>query len=131
MMAASEPTSWLSMQLHILTSTQRGLGTLAGGPGCFPFDYGAYPPQSDSRDKASRYSEFECCWYPGKGPRTISALPPRANDTRLALKLFRGEPAITEFDWPFTPIHSSSKRFSTRNGSALHSLLQEVQPGHG
>ncbi len=24
------------------------LGTLAGDLGCFPFDYGAYPPQSDS-----------------------------------------------------------------------------------
>ena len=24
------------------------LGTLAGGLGCFPLDYGAYPPQSDS-----------------------------------------------------------------------------------
>ena len=23
-------------------------GTLADGLGCFPFDYGAYPPQSDS-----------------------------------------------------------------------------------
>ena len=25
------------------------LGTLAGGLGCFPLDYEAYPPQSDSR----------------------------------------------------------------------------------
>ena len=32
---------------------------------------------------------------------------------RLALKRFRGEPAITEFDWHFTPIHSSSQAFST------------------
>ncbi len=50
MMAASKPTSWLFMQLHILQSTQSELGTLAGGLGCFPFDYGAYPPQSDSHD---------------------------------------------------------------------------------
>jgi hypothetical protein len=57
--------------------------------------------------------------------------PRRLINTRLALKLFRREPDITKFDWPFTPIHSSSKRFSTRNGSALHSLLQEIQPGHG
>ena len=130
-MAASKPTSWLSVQLHILQSTKSGLGTLAGGLGCFPFDYGAYPPQSDSYDKATRYSEFDSCWYPGQGPRTVSALPPCANYIRLALKLFRGEPAITRFDWPFTPIHSSSKRFSTRNGSVLHLLLQRVQPGHG
>ena len=51
MMAASKPTSWLFMQFHILETTQFILGTLAGGLGCFPFDYGAYPPQSDSRDK--------------------------------------------------------------------------------
>ena len=31
----------------------------------------------------------------------------------LALKLFRGEPAISEFDWNFSPIHSSSHGFST------------------
>ncbi len=65
------------MQLHILQSTQSELGTLAGGLGCFPFDYGAYPPQSDSGDKKTRYSEFECYWYPGKDPRAVSALPPR------------------------------------------------------
>ena len=78
MMAASKPTSWLSMRLHILTSTQARLGALAGGLGCFPFDYEAYPPQSDCRSTATRYSEFDSCWYPGKGPRTIGALPPRA-----------------------------------------------------
>ena len=31
----------------------------------------------------------------------------------LALKLFRGEPAISEFDWNFSAIHSSSPHFST------------------
>ena len=31
----------------------------------------------------------------------------------LALKLFRGEPAISEFDWNFSAIHSSSQTFST------------------
>ena len=78
MMAASKPTSWLSVQLHILKTTQLELGTLAGGLGCFPFDYEAYPPQSDSRDTAVRYSEFDFCWYPGKSPQEISALPPPA-----------------------------------------------------
>ena len=33
--------------------------------------------------------------------------------TRLALKLFRGEPAISGFDWNFSAIHSSSPPFST------------------
>ena len=30
-------------------------------------------------------------------------------NSRLALKLFRGIRAISEFDWPFTPILISSK----------------------
>ena len=33
--------------------------------------------------------------------------------TRTALKLFRGEPAISGFDWNFSPTHSSSPPFST------------------
>ena len=32
---------------------------------------------------------------------------------RLALKLFRGEPAISGFDWNFSATHSSSQTFST------------------
>jgi hypothetical protein len=36
------------MQRHIL-STKRYLGTLAGGLGCCPFGYEAYPPQPDCR----------------------------------------------------------------------------------
>src|SRR3712207_8675392 len=35
------------------------------------------------------------------------------NYPTLALKLFRGEPAISEFDWNFSAIHSSSHGFST------------------
>ena len=37
----------------------------------------------------------------------------RISNMRLALKLFRGEPAISEFDWNFSAIHSSSPHFST------------------
>jgi hypothetical protein len=66
------------------------------------------------------------------GARELSVLYPRTlSYMRLALKLFRKEPAITKFDWPFTPIHRSSKRFSARNGSDLHSVLPEVHPAHG
>ena len=35
------------------------------------------------------------------------------------------------FDWPFTPTHSSSPPFSTEAGSALHTLLHVLRPGHG
>jgi len=27
--------------------------------------------------------------------------------------IFRKKPAITKFDWPFTPIHKSSQAFAT------------------
>ena len=47
------------------------------------------------------------------GPLAHSVLYPRYSKTRLALKLFRGEPAISEFDWNFSAIHSSSPHFST------------------
>ena len=40
-------------------------------------------------------------------------LYPQLSPMRLALKLFRGEPAISGFDWNFSPIHSSSPPFST------------------
>ncbi len=48
------------------------------------------------------------------------------SDTLLAtlhLNAFRGVRAISEFDWPFTPIHRSSERFSTLTGSALQSEI--------
>ena len=55
----------------------------------------------------------------------------RCGYTRLALKLFRRERAITEFDWPFTPTLSSSKPFSTDTGSGLRLLLHNFHPGQG
>ena len=51
--------------------------------------------------------------------------------SRLALKLFRGIRAISEFDWPFTPTLTSSKRFSTHNSSDLHEVLPSLHPGRG
>ena len=40
---------------------------------------------------------------------------------RLYLNTFRGEPAISGFDWHFTPTHSSSQPFAPDTGSVLHS----------
>ena len=65
------------------------------------------------------------------GPLAHSVLYPHHSTARLALKLFRGEPAISEFDWPFTPNHSSSPNFSTLVGSGLHVRLDTLHPGHG
>ena len=68
---------------------------------------------------------------PRSGPYSIQCSTATTYTTRLALKLFRGEPAITKFDWPFTPIHSSSRVFSTTNSSGLHPVLPELHPVHG
>jgi hypothetical protein len=65
------------------------------------------------------------------GPLVQAVLYHRNSRTRLVLKLFRGEPAISRFDWPFTPTHSSSHPFSTEMSSDLHALLHALHPGHG
>ena len=65
------------------------------------------------------------------GPLDYPVLYLREVHATLHLYAFRGEPAITEFDWPFTPIHSSSPRFSTLVGSVLHAVLPALQPAHG
>ena len=64
-------------------------------------------------------------------PLTHPVLYLRQRYTRLYLNIFRREPAISELDWPFTPIHSSSPEFSTSVGSVLHAILLALQPGHG
>src|SRR5215213_5495829 len=67
-----------------------------------------------------------------RAPRTPTALYPRCHNTaRLYLNTFRGEPAISRFDWNFTPTHNSSEPFVTDTGSALHALLRTLQPDHG
>ena len=53
---------------------------------------------------------------------------------RLALKLFRGEPAISGFDWNFSPTHTSSPPFSTESltlpvSATRRTVLQKVR-GH-
>ena len=77
------------------------------------------------------------CWYSEFGRDTylaavipISALPLGATE-RLVLKLFRGKQAITEFDWNFTPNHSSSPCFAQHVGSGLPPFVGGVHPGHG
>ena len=65
------------------------------------------------------------------GPLVHPVLYPRYTPLTLSLKTFRREPDISEFDWPFTPIHSSSPKFSTLVGSVLHFMLLKFQPDHG
>ena len=84
------------------------------GLGCLPLDDGAYPPPTHCRHTHQRYSEFGCCWYPTRARKHPVALPPRCNKPTLHLNAFRREPAITEFDWPFTPSPRSSPGFQPR-----------------
>ena len=69
-------------------------------------------------------------------PSPVSALPPRqlpveTTPRRLYLHTFRGEPAISEFDWNFSANHRSSKHFASCPGSVLHVVLPTLQPAHG
>ncbi len=50
---------------------------------------------------------------------------------RLALKLFREEPAITKLDQLFTSNHSSSPGIVQPVGADLPRRLKRVHPGHG
>ena len=107
------------------------LGTLAGDLGSFPFDHGPYHPQSDCRVYIIGIRSLIILSTPRWGHRTFSALPPTYFTSTLALKLFRGEPAITKFDWNFSASHNSSANFSTGVGSVLHLVSPKLQPGHG
>src|SRR5205085_2727199 len=64
-------------------------------------------------------------------PWPIQCPTPRGADQRLPLKAFRGEPAISGFDWHFTPIHSSSPGVAPPVGAGLHGALPPLHPGHG
>jgi len=49
----------------------------------------------------------------------------------LYLNKFRGVPAITKFDWPFTPNRNSSQDIATYTGSALqNNRLGPIQLGY-
>ena len=50
---------------------------------------------------------------------------------RLYLNTFRGEPAISGFDWHFTSTHSSSQAFVLATSSILQFALTNLQSGHG
>ena len=55
----------------------------------------------------------------------------RARFAGLALKLFRGEPAISGFGWNFSSTRTSSPPFSTDVRADLQGLLRPLHPGHG
>ena len=131
-MAASKPTSQLSEQIHILCfSTESVLRDLSRRSGFLPsrsrtLSHGSCLPGSIP------WAFAVCLGSVGsKAPSPMQRSTSQAQPPRPYLNTFRGEPAISQLDWPFTPTHSSSERFSTHNGSALHWALPQLQPGHG
>ena len=131
-MAASKPTSSLSTHDHILRYTQRPLRGLSCGSGFFPSRRWTLS-LSDCLPRSICQVFGVWLGLVGRfGPRAHPvALPPRNNSARLYLNRFRGEPAISRLDWPFTPTHKSSERFSTHTGAGLHWVLPQLHPAHG
>ena len=79
-------------------STERDLGALAGGLGCFPFVHEHYRPHTHSRDsRRGIRSLIEGGSREDPAFHSV-ALPPRRSGPRLPQKAFRGEPDISTFD---------------------------------
>jgi len=64
-------------------------------------------------------------------PALIQCSTPHCQRSRLVQKLFRGEPAIAEFDYNFCANHISSPSVARLVGSVLPLSFDKVQPGHG
>ena len=87
---------WLLLSQHpgclgrITSSrTRSGLGTLAGGLGCFRLDRGHYRSRTHSRGTSSSIrSLVEACRRVAPRPLSV-ALPPMCSCSRLPLKAFR------------------------------------------
>ena len=60
-----------------------------------------------------------------------SALPEKSRSQRLYLYIFRGEPAISRFDWHITSNHKSSHRIVPLTSAGLPPILIGVHPAHG
>ena len=58
-------------------------------------------------------------------------LYPHGEHLTPAQKLFRREPAITEFGKLFTPYHKSSTDVTRSYGSGLHLSFEKLHPAHG
>ena len=130
-MAASKPTSWLFWQAHILSHLAQNWG-----PWRAVWAVSLSSVQLSPRALTPRLERPAAfgVWLPSVGceaPLGIQCSTAAGKHLGLALKLFRGERDISGFDWPFTPIHRSSPRFSTQVGSALHGVLPPLQPAHG
>ena len=112
-------------------STQLVLGTLANDPGSSPLDNGTSLSLSHSRRVRNGYSEFVTAWWAGLTPSPKRCSTPHPKTSRLPLKAFRREPAISVFGRLFTAIHRSSQGLATPSGSGLQPPFGDLHPAHG
>src|SRR4051812_11011459 len=115
-MAASKPTSSLSRHEHILRYTQRPLRDLSCGSGFFPSRRWTLSLSDCLPGSIRQVFGVWLGLVESSTPRAHPVALPPADITgltaipRLYLNRFRGEPAISRLDWPFTPTHKSSER---------------------
>ena len=128
-MAASGPTSWLSrhddLVSHLATSSGPQLRVRALS--LLTMKLISHGPTAIHPVTVFGVCQGSVSVAP---PCPYSALPPLPSKMTPALKLFRGEQAISRFVWHFTPTHRSSPTFATVVGSALHCVLPHFQPVH-
>ena len=109
--------------------TESGLRDLSRRSGLFP---------SRPRNLApvvslpQHYATAFVVWFglvSGKPPhRSVYATSLVTAARRRYLNTFRGEPAISQFAWHFTPTHRSSLRFAIQMGSGLHARVPHASP---
>ena len=132
MVAASEPTSWLSWNPHILTIHSADDWGPRSAVWAVPLSTAELIPRRlTCAVHLPGIRSSDDLGNPVGHLGQPVALPPGGNGAQLALKLFRREPAITGFDWSFAPILRSSKNFSTFTGRALRPALPGVRPAQG
>ena len=112
-------------------STERYLGTLANDRGFFPSRRWQFAVTVSLPSPKGGYSEFVRIWQVEVTPASKQYLYPPPCTTRLPLKAYRGEPAISGFGKLFTPTHKSSQCLAIHYGSGLHPASAGLRPAHG
>jgi len=135
-MAASKPTSWLSMYIHFLALHLILLWDLNDWSGLFPSRQWTFAPIV-----CLHYFSFFLVFYSIRSLVEVCKIfdslahpvlyPYITFHNVLYINRFRRKPAITKFDWSFAPNHKSSKSFTTPTSSILRSLLHKLQSAHG